>query len=121
MLGQARTLELVSLIAGVRKAVLTDYKLHAFVVMPDHSHLLLTPQAITLERVVGLIKGGFSHRLASKVPVWQRGFTGHRIRDREDFEVRRTYIHRNPVTAGLCETPEAYSFSSARPKDDLSG
>ena len=88
------------------------YKLHAFVVMPDHVHLLLTPQAITLERAVGLIKGGFSHRLASKFPVWQRGFTDHRIRDAEDFEIRRAYIHRNPVTAGLCETPEAYPFSS---------
>jgi len=26
------------------------YKLHAFVVMPDHVHLLLTPQIITIER-----------------------------------------------------------------------
>jgi len=86
------------------------YKLHAFVVMPDHVHLLLTPQAITLERAVGLIKGSFSHRLGSKVLVWQRGFTDHRVRDREDFEVRRAYIHRNPVTAGLCEAPEAYPF-----------
>jgi putative transposase len=41
------------------------YKLHTFVVMPDHLHLLLTPQE-TLERAIGLIKGGFSHRLASK-------------------------------------------------------
>ena len=28
------------------------YKLHAFVVMPDHIHLLLTPQGITLERAM---------------------------------------------------------------------
>ena len=38
------------------------YKLHAFVVMPDHVHLILTPQGITVERAMGLIKGGFSHR-----------------------------------------------------------
>ena len=69
------------------------FKLHAFVVMPDHIHLILTPQAIALERAIGLIKGGFSRRLASKMPVWQRGFTDHRIRDAEEFEVRRTYIH----------------------------
>ena len=50
------------------------YKLHAFVVMPDHIHLLLTPQDITLERAVMLIKGGFSRRLESKFPIWQRGF-----------------------------------------------
>ena len=89
------------------------YQLHAFVVMPDHIHLLMTPQAITLERTIGFIKGGFSHRLNSKLPVWQRSFTDHRIRDREDFETRRTYIHQNPVRAHLSRTPEAYPFSSA--------
>jgi len=39
------------------------YKLHAFVVMPDHIHLLLTPQDITMERATGFIKAGFSHRI----------------------------------------------------------
>jgi putative transposase len=91
-------------------------KLHAFVVMPDHVHLLLTPQAITLERIVGLIKGGFSHRLASKLTVWQRGFTDPRIRDGEDYNVRLNYLHRNPVEARLCDKPECYSFLSANPK-----
>ncbi|HZY72059.1 MAG TPA: transposase [Edaphobacter sp.] len=89
------------------------YKLHAFVVMPDHVHLLLTPQE-TLERTIGLIKGGFSHRLASRFPVWQRGFTDHRIRDANDFEIRRNYIHRNPVSAHLCVDPDAYPYSSVR-------
>ena len=98
------------------------YKLHAFVVMPDHIHLLLTPQE-TLERAIALIKGGFSHRLASKLPVWQRGFTDHRIRDTADFNIRRNYIHQNPVTARLSETAEAYPHSSANKKLDeyLSG
>ncbi len=41
------------------------YKLHAFVIMPDHFHLLLTPQAITLERCLQLIKGGFSPAIPS--------------------------------------------------------
>ena len=35
------------------------YKLFAFVVMPDHVHLLLTPQGITLERTMQLVKAGF--------------------------------------------------------------
>jgi putative transposase len=39
------------------------YNLHAFVIMPDHIHLLLTSQGITLERAVQLIEGGFSRRL----------------------------------------------------------
>jgi putative transposase len=89
------------------------YKLHAFVVMPDHIHLLLTPQAITIERAIGLIKGGFSHRLASKFPVWQRGFTDHRVRDAEEFQIRRDYIHLNPVRAGIVERCDSYPYSSA--------
>lgn len=89
------------------------YLLHDFVVMPDHVHLLLTPQNITLERALQLIKGGFSHRLSSKFPVWQRGFTDHRIRDRIDFEARRKYIHQNPVEAGLVQLAEDYAYSSA--------
>jgi len=102
-----------------------NYKLHAFVVMPDHIHLLLTPKDdITLERTIQLIKGGFSHRLASKLPVWQRGFTDHRIRDREDFLTHLHYIHHNPIRSHLCQLPEDYPYSSAyratssAPKDE---
>lgn len=89
------------------------YKLHAFVVMPDHIHLLLTPQDTPLERAMMLIKGGFSHRLSDKYPVWQKGFTDHRIRDRADFLHHRDYIHHNPVRARLCGSPEDHPFSSA--------
>jgi putative transposase len=92
---------------------LGHYKLHAFVVMPDHVHLILTPQGITLERAVGFIKGGFSHRLASMIPVWQRGFTDHRIRDAADMEARRAYLHMNPVRGRLVESAELYPYSSA--------
>src|SRR5438270_439173 len=38
------------------------FLLHEFVVMPHHFHLLITPTGITVERSVGLIKGGFSFR-----------------------------------------------------------
>jgi putative transposase len=92
-----------------------SYLLHAYVVMPDHVHLLITPTDVTLERTMQLIKGGFSHRLASKLPVWQRGFTDHRIRDNADYNIRRNYLHQNPVEARLCEKPDAYAFSSANP------
>ena len=89
------------------------YKLHAFVVMPDHVYLIVTPQGITIERAMGLIKGGFSHRMASNFPVWQRGYTDHRIRDAEDMETRRRYLHLNPVRGGLAVGAEMYPYSSA--------
>jgi len=38
-----------------------DFVLHAYVIMPDHLHLLITPHE-SLEKSVQLIKGGFSFR-----------------------------------------------------------
>src|SRR5258705_13240834 len=65
------------------------FRLHAFVLMPEHVHLLITPApSITLERALQLIKGGYSHAFGiafRRGEVWQRGFTDHRIRDAEDF------------------------------------
>jgi len=98
---------------------LSHCKLHAFVVMPDHVHLILTPQSVALERAIGFIKGGSSHRLASKLPVWQRGFTDHRIRDAEDMEARRAYLHMNPVRGGLVKSAELYPYSSAYRIEEL--
>jgi putative transposase len=89
------------------------YLLHAFVLMPDHIHLILTPRDKTISQIMNLIKGGFSHHLALKLPVWQRGFADHQIRTREDFIIRQNYLHQNPITARLAETPEAYPYSSA--------
>jgi putative transposase len=89
------------------------YKLHAFVVMPDHIHLLLTPQGLALERVMAFINGGLSHRVNSKQPVWQRGYTDHRVLDGYEFRMRRQYIHDNPVRAKLVELAALYPYSSA--------
>jgi putative transposase len=87
------------------------YFLHDFVIMPDHFHALITPAPeISLEKAVQFIKGGFSFRLKSKLPVWQPSFTNHRIRDAEDFERHRDYIRMNPVLVGKVES---YPYSSA--------
>jgi putative transposase len=89
------------------------YRLHAFVMMPDHLHLLLTPKGKTISQVMNLIKGGFSRRIDSKFPVWQRGFADHPVVDRAQFESRREYIYQNPVRAGLVGAAEDYLWSSA--------
>jgi len=89
------------------------YLLHEFVIMPDHVHLLLTPApAISLERAMQFIKGGFSFRL-KRGPVWQASFTNHRVRDWEDYENHREYIRMNPVRARLVGRAEEYAYSSA--------
>jgi putative transposase len=92
---------------------LGHYKLHAYVVMPDHVHLLLTPQSITLEQTVGLIKNGFAYRLDTKLPVWEDGYAGYSVANLHDLEIVRAHLHQLPVRAGLAAAAELYPHSSA--------
>jgi putative transposase len=89
------------------------YKLHAYVVLPDHVHLLLTPQSISLEKVVALIKNGFAHRLNSPLPVWEQSFIRASVANHHDLEIVRAYLHQLPVRAELAPTAELYPHSSA--------
>jgi putative transposase len=96
------------------------FQLQAFVLMPEHVHLLLTPAAdVTLERAIQLIRGGYSHAFGQEFgrrkEVWQRGFTDHRIRDDADFEIHREYIHQNPVERSLVGRAQEYRYCSAYP------
>ena len=48
-----------------------SFQLHAFVLTPEHVHLLLTPaHDVTLERVMQLIKGGYSIVGLESVGFW---------------------------------------------------
>ena len=91
----------------------TGYNLHAFVIMPDHLHLLITPIE-SVEKSVQLIKGGFSfrakHELDWKFDIWQPRFTDHRIRDEEDWNRHLKYIRSNPIEARLVEDSVLYEF-----------
>ena len=94
------------------------YLLHAFVIMPDHLHALLTPQEDTsLEKAVQLIKGSSSFRIRRELlfrwPVWQTGFYDHRIRDPLDCEKHIRYIAQNPVLKKLAAGEAEYRYSSA--------
>ena len=90
------------------------YQLHAFVIMPDHIHLLITPAPeVSIEKAVQFIKGGFSFRLQSKLDVWQSGYTLRRIEDAQDYANHAMYIHENPIRGRLCERAEDFPYSSA--------
>jgi REP-associated tyrosine transposase len=100
----------------------SGYLLHEFVLMTDHFHIILTP-LISLERAIQYVKGGFSFRakkeLCSKMEVWQRGFSDHRIRDGEDYDIHRAYLRSNPVKRGFCASAEEFPYSSANGRFDL--
>ena len=93
----------------------SKFRLHDFVVMPDHVHLLLTVGGdMTIERVMQFIKGGFSYRLKKEFgysgEVWQRGFSEVRVEDEQSFLRHREYIAENPVRAGLADSPEEFPY-----------
>jgi putative transposase len=99
------------------------FALHAFVVMPDHLHALVSPLEATLERTMQLIKGGYSYRLRKELrqerEAWQRGYSDHRVRDLSDYRLHLIYLENNPVKRGLCPTPQAFPYSSASGKFEL--
>jgi putative transposase len=100
------------------------YKLYAFVLMPDHLHVLLTPSETTaVEKTMQMIKGGSAHGMGiegpQKFPIWHAGFHDRWMRDAEEYRGSRKYIEQNPVDANLVEKPEDYVFSSASGKYGL--
>ncbi len=91
------------------------FKLHDFVVMPDHVHLLVEVGGdTTIEKAMQFVKGRFSHRLTQefghKGEVWQRGFAEVQVLNQQDFESHRRYIAENPVKAGLAASTEEYPY-----------
>jgi putative transposase len=84
------------------------FDLHAFVVMPDHVHILLTPaQDVAIERCAQLIKGGFSFAVRKDLPgeIWQEGYHAHRVVDEKDRRNQWFYVLNNPAKKGLDSYP----------------
>ncbi|MFB3815391.1 MAG: transposase [Terriglobales bacterium] len=95
------------------------YRLHEFVVMPDHFHALLSVgSTMTVERAMQLIKGGSSYCAGKEFGVrnlWQRGFSEVRIIKADEYVARVEYIRGNPIRARLAECAEEYVYCSAYP------
>jgi len=93
------------------------YELHAYVVMANHIHLLITPH-VELAKLTHSLKR-FTAREANRLLgltgtfFWQDESYDRLVRDPSEFERIRRYIENNPVRAGLVVTPEDYPWSSA--------
>jgi REP element-mobilizing transposase RayT len=98
-------------------SVLNHYELHAYVVMPNHVHLLITP-AISLSNLMRSLKGITAKRGNEMLglvgqPFWQEESYDHLVRNRSEFEKIQTYIESNPVRASLVSEPHKYRRSTA--------
>jgi len=98
---------------------------HAFVVMPNHVHLLLEPR-IELPKIMKVVKGATA-RAVNKILgrsgkyFWQDESFDHWIRNGAEIERVRNYIERNPVKAGLTRRVEDWEWSSAYRADRSDG
>ena len=91
--------------------------LHAFVAMPNHVHLLVTP-AVALSKLTKSLKGITAKRaneileLTGK-PFWQEESYDHLVRNDREFARIHRYVEENPVRAGLVRKASEYRWSSA--------
>ncbi len=96
---------------------LSHYELQAYVVMPNHVHILLSPH-VPLAKITKGIKGGTSrraNRLLGRTGehFWQRESFDHWVRNNDSFVRILRYIESNPVKAGLAAQEEDWRWSSA--------
>jgi putative transposase len=100
---------------------LNFYSFHAFVIMPNHVHLLITPK-VPMPRITNGLKGvtardanSILHRTGQH--FWQDESFDHWVRNSAQFDRIRSYIESIPVAAGLTANPQAWPWSRATQND----
>ena len=92
----------------------------AICVLPDHFHVLmkLPDNDSNYSRRIQSIKRNFSYRIYNKnkkdkrIPIWQKRFWEHLIRDDEDLSNHWDYIYYNPVKHGHVSNVKDWKYSS---------
>ena len=100
------------------------FEVIAYVVMPEHVHLLVFPKdGLKVRSVLQSVKQPVAQRLGVRgEKFWQPG-GGHdrNVHSRKAAGTVIDYIHDNPVVQGLCAVREEYRWSSARWYADRTG
>lgn len=116
-LGQPRIAAIVE--DALRHFQGTRYGLHAWVVMPNHVHAVLSPfEGRDLSEILHSWKSftgsAINRRTGRSGKLWQHESFDHIVRNHESLLRFIAYTEQNPVAAGLCRRPEDWPFSSAR-------
>ncbi len=93
--------------------------LHAYVLMTNHVHLLLTPEKRdSISRVIQFVGRKYvtyiNHLYGRSGTLWEGRHKGNVIEDSAYLLACMRYIELNPVRAGMTETPGEYRWSSYR-------
>jgi putative transposase len=94
------------------------FNLKAWVILPDHLHLMLKPGDADYSKVIFSLKKGLSlefkkrGQLRQGDKLWQDRFWESMIKDDQHHEKCVDYIHFNPVKHGLVKAPIDWEHSS---------
>jgi putative DNA methylase len=98
-----------------------DSRVLAWVVMPNHVHLLVEiwqkPMTELLQNWKGYTARRINRVLGRRGKLWQDDYWDRYVRDEAHYRKVVHYIESNPVKSGLAKTPEQLFFSSARFRD----
>ncbi|MEI5639539.1 MULTISPECIES: REP-associated tyrosine transposase [unclassified Pseudoalteromonas] len=89
------------------------FKLIAFVIMPDHIHLIIQLNGtLDLPDSVKATKGRVASCLRefSLFNIWQKGYYERQIRDESELREQARYIIRNPIRAELITKVGNYPY-----------
>ncbi len=106
-------------------ALAHDIRVHAYVLMTNHVHLLATPDrtddlAYAMRRLNQCYVSAFNRRHGRTGTLWESRFHSCLVdSERHALTVHR-YIELNPVRAAMVEEPARYPWSSARANLGLS-
>ena len=94
------------------------YRLLAWVVMPNHVHVLTQPLpghglADILQTWKRYSALHINRHLGRTGPLWRREYWDRFIRDERHYAAAVAYIEENPVKAGLAQAPGEWYWSSA--------
>jgi len=105
------------------------YRIDAIVVMPDHVHMIITPRNVEeYPHIIRTVKQYFSKHCPQSyykhlyqswsrnkkgyLPVWQKRYYEHTIRNEKDMFEKIQYMYHNPVKHGYVDEPNQWRYSS---------
>ncbi|MBL4809529.1 MAG: class I tRNA ligase family protein, partial [Phycisphaerales bacterium] len=100
-------------------------------VMPDHVHILITPQKLgddewyPLQDIIHSIKSFTANEInrsrKDSGTFWQAEYFDRIVRDEDEFVEKWNYMLKNPVKAGLCEEPGKYAWTRRGDEESRNG
>lgn len=94
-----------------------DCQIHAYVLMANHTHLLITPGE---NRSIPLLMQALGRNYVQRLnrhyertgPLWEGRYKASLVQDDQYLLTCHRYIELNPVRAGIVPKPGAYPYSS---------